>query len=310
VAGRRSVAVARLLSAFTDVIGPVLLVAAAGYGLGRRRIVEAQALTSLSVAVLVPSLAFYALTTSTLPQAALARFAGYILLQFVLIGIVILLAARASGWDRTLTTGLLLATLFSNAGNAGLPLAFFAWGSAGLGAAVGFFAVQAVATNVLAAYLAARAGGGAVHAARALLRLPVTYAIAAGLLLNVLGVPLPPPAARAVQLLANGAVAVMLLLVGVQLAEVHLGGEWGGIAFATATRLVVAPLLAWATAPLVGLDGVARQTGILQASLPTAVTAAIWASEFAVVPTVVSGAVVVTTLLSPLTVTVLLALLR
>lgn len=302
--------VVRLLAAFTEVLGPVLLVAAAGYGLGRRRIVEAQMLTSLSVAVLIPSLVFYALTTSALPQAALARFAGYIVLQFVLIGAVIFLAARAYGWDRTLTTGLLLATLFSNAGNAGLPLAFFAWGSAGLSAAVGFFAMQAVATNVLAAYLAARAGGGAVHAVRALLRLPVTYAIAAGLLLNVLGVPLPPPVAKSVQLLANGAVAVMLLLVGVQLAEVHLGGEWRGIAFATATRLIIAPLLAWGTAPLAGLDGVARQTGILQASLPTAVTAAIWASEFGVVPTLVSSAVVVTTLLSPLTVTILLVLLR
>ncbi len=301
---------ARLLSALTDVIGPVLLVAAAGYVLGRRRVVEAQTLASLSVAVLVPSLAFYALTTSTLPQAALLRFAGYVVLQFVLIGIVIVLAARAYGWDRTVTTGLLLATLFSNAGNAGLPLAFFAWGSRGLSAAVGFFAVQAVATNVLAAYLAARAGGGAWHAARALLRLPVTYAIAAGLLLNVVGVPLPQPVAKAAQLLANGAIAVMLLLVGVQLAEVRLGGEWRGVAVATVTRLVVAPMLAWGTAPLLGLDGVARQTGILQASLPTAVTAAIWASEFAVVPTLVSSAVVVTTLLSPLTVTALLALLR
>ncbi len=299
-----------LVSAFTDVVGPVLLIGAAGYTLGRRQIAEARTLTSLSVAVFVPALAFYALTTSTLPWATLAQFAGYIILQFFLIGLIIALAARIYGWDRKLTTGLLLATLFSNAGNAGLPLAFFAWGNAGLSAAVGFFAMQVVATNMLAAYLAARADAGALHAVRALLRLPVTYAIIAGLLLNLWGVVLPLPIAKATQLLANGAVAVMLLLVGVQLAEVRFGGEWRGIAFATVTRLLVAPVLAWGTASLVGLEGVARQTGILQASLPTAVTAAIWASEFAVVPALVSSVVVVTTLLSPLTITVLLVLLR
>lgn len=299
-----------LIATFTDVIGPVLLIGAAGYALGRRRIAEARTLSSLSVAVLVPALTFFALTTSALSRTTLAQFTGYSLLQFALIGIVISLAARIYGWDRTATTGFLLATLFSNAGNAGLPLALFAWGSAGLTAAVGFFAVQAVVVTVLAAYLAARAGAGTLRAVHALLRLPVTYAIAAGLLLNLLGIAPPPPIAKATQLLANGAVAIMLLLVGVQLTEVHLAGEWRGIAFATVIRLLVAPVLAWGTAPLLGLDGVARQTSILQASLPTAVTAAIWASEFAVAPALVSSVVVVTTLLSPLTITVLLVLLH
>ena len=73
---------------------------------------------------------------------------------------------------------------------------------------------------------------------------------------------------------------------------------------------VLAPAVAWVSAPWVGLEGVVRQTSILQSSLPTAVTAAIWASEFGVAPALVSGAVIVTTVLSPLSVAVLLTLLR
>ncbi len=299
-----------LLSAFTGVVGPVLLVGAAGYALGRARIAEAGTLTSLSVAVFVPALAFYALTSSGLPKGTLVQFTEYIVLQLVLIGLIITSVSRLYGWDRTLTTGLLLATLFSNAGNAGLPLAYFAWGSAGLATAIGFFAIQVVLTNMVLAYLAARAEAGAMGALQALLRLPVTYAIVAGLLLDLLGVALPGPLARATKLLADGAVAVQLLLVGVQLSEVRFSGAWRGIAFATVMRLVLAPILAWTTAPLVGLEGIARQTSILQASMPTAVAAAIWASEFAVIPALVSSVVVITTLLSPLTVTVLLVLLR
>ena len=288
----------------------MLLIGAAGYALGRARLVAAGPLTSLSVAVLAPAIAFYAVTTATRDHGILAPMTVYILLQLALVGAIAVAAALAFRWDRTRRTGLLLATLFSNSGNAGLPLALFAWGAAGLAAALAFFAIQAVVSNMLAAYLAAQAESGARRALRALARLPVTYAVAAGLVLDALGVLPPEPIAKAAQLLANGAVAVMLLLIGVQLAEVRPAGEWPAITVGTVIRLGVAPVLAWVTAPWVGLEGIARQTSILQSSLPTAVTAAIWASEFGVAPSLVSGAVIVTTLLSPLTVAVLLTLLR
>ena len=291
-------------------IGPVLLIGAAGYALGRARLVEAQPLTSLSVAVLTPAISFYAVTTATGDHSVLARMAAYLVLQLVLLGAIAVAAAAAFGWDRTRRTGLMLATMFSNAGNAGLPLALFAWGSAGLAAALAFFAVQAVIVNMLAAYIAAQAESGARRALGALARLPVTYAVAIGLILDAAGLVPPVPVAKAAQLLANGAVAIMLLLIGVQLAQVRPSGEWPAITVGAIIRLAVAPVLAWVTAPWVGLEGVARQTAILQSSLPTAVTAAIWASEFGVAPSLVSGAVIVTTLASPLTVAVLLTLLR
>ena len=288
----------------------MLLIGAAGYALGRARLVEAQPLTSLSVAVLAPAISFYAVTTATADHMVLARMAAYLLLQLVLIAAIALGVAAAWGWDRTRRTALLLATLFSNAGNAGLPLALFAWGRAGLSAALAFFAVQAVIANMLSAYIAAQAESGARRALRAVVRLPVTYAVAVGLLLDIVGVVPPAPVAKAAELLSGGAVAVMLLLIGVQLADVRPAGEWPVITAGTVIRLGVAPVLAWVTAPWVGLEGVARQTSILQSSLPTAVTAAIWASEFGVAPSLVSGAVVVTTLASPLTIAALLLLLR
>jgi predicted permease len=253
---------------------------------------------------------FSVLSTSTLPTATFLQLTAFVFAQFLLIGVGIVVAARVFRWDRTLVTGLLLATLFSNAGNAGMPLAFFAWGTAGLNAAVGFFAISAVATNLLAAYLAARATGNGAAAFRALLRLPVTYAILVGLALNFLGVAPPAPIAKAAQLLAGGTIAIMLLLVGAQMSAMHLDGEWRAVAFATAVRLLFAPIAAWATADLLGLEGAVRQACILLASLPTAVTAAIWASEFNAAPSLVSSAVVVTTLLSPVTITPLLVLLH
>lgn len=299
-----------LLTVLMNVIGPVLLIALAGYLLVRGRAVDTRSLTSLGTNILIPALVFSVLSTSALPRLTLLRLTGYVALQLVLIGMVIGVLARICRWDRTITAGMLLASMFSNAGNAGMPLAFFAWGDPGLNAATGFFVISAVVTNLLAAYLAANASGTAGAAMRALVRLPVTYAIVVGLAFNLLGVTPPVPITKAAQLLGAAAVAVMLLLIGAQLSTVRLEGEWKAIAIAGATRLLFAPIVAWMTAGLFGLDGVVRQSGILQASLPTAVTSAIWAAEFGTAPALVSSAVVVTTVLSPLTITPLLVLLR
>jgi predicted permease len=58
------------------------------------------------------------------------------------------------------------------------------------------------------------------------------------------------------------------------------------------------------------MAGPARQAAVLQASMPTAVVTTILALEFDVAPTFVTSTVFVTTVLSPLTLTVLIAYLR
>ncbi len=78
-----------MLGIITEVIGPVLLITAVGYALGRSRLVPAQPLTALSALVLIPALVFYALTTSTLPRAAFARIGSFIVVQFLLVAFVV-----------------------------------------------------------------------------------------------------------------------------------------------------------------------------------------------------------------------------
>jgi predicted permease len=65
-----------------------------------------------------------------------------------------------------------------------------------------------------------------------------------------------------------------------------------------------------AFAPLFHLGGVPRQAGILQSGMPSAVVATLLASEYDVEPAFVVSVVLVTTLLSPFTLTPLLAYLR
>jgi len=74
-------------------------------------------------------------------------------------------------------------------------------------------------------------------------------------------------------------------------------------------QLIVAPALAWLLSLAVGFDMLPAQVSVLEAATPTAVLAMILSIEFDAEPAVVTSAVVVTTLLSPLTITPILIML-
>jgi predicted permease len=82
------------------------------------------------------------------------------------------------------------------------------------------------------------------------------------------------------------------------------------VAAAVTLSLVVAPLVALVVASLLGLTGPARQAAVVQASMPTAVVTTILALEYDVLPAFVTSVVLLATLLSPLTLTVLIAYLQ
>lgn len=298
-----------LAPAFLQVILPVLVVAGIGLVLGRTRPLDLGPVVALAVSVLVPGVVFDSLARANLPRALLGRLFLHVVLQLVVLGVLAFAVAGVAGWRGSSQAGLLMAALFANSGNVGLPVALFAFGASGLAVAGGWFAMSTLTTHTLGIVIAARARVGVLGALARLLRLPVTYAMAAGLAVNLLGVGLPAPLARASQLLASGSITVLLLLLGLQLARLSLREEVRGASLAAGIRLLAAPPVAWLTARLVGLEGTALAVAVLQASMPTAVTAALWAMEFDARPALVTAAVILSTLGGVVTLTVLLAVL-
>jgi predicted permease len=71
-------------------------------------------------------------------------------------------------------------------------------------------------------------------------------------------------------------------------------------------RLLLAPLLAWAIASMMGLQGLTLNVVVLESAMPTAVITTILATEFESDPPFAALAVLTTTLLSIPTVTILL----
>jgi hypothetical protein len=141
-------------------------------------------------------------------------------------------------------------------------------------------------------------------------RVPAVWGLAAAALVVSTGVELPQAVSRPIGLLGDAAIPSMLLVLGMQFEKGVRPERPALVALASALVLLGSPLLGFLLAPAPGLTGPARQAMLVESAMPSAVITTIVALEFDVAPRFVTSVVVVTTLASPLTVSVLIALLQ
>lgn len=289
-----------------NILLPIFLVAGVGW-FGRRRLrVDGRTLSTLAFYVLTPSLVFTSLFHIQISLTDLGRvlaFVGGMIVTMALLG---LLIARLAGWDRALTSAFVLTLVVLNNGNYGIPLNRFAFGDAGSQIAVMFYAISAFFSNTLGVLIATSGHTDLGPALKSMLRVPMIYATAIAIACRALGVQPPAPVMRAVELLADAAVPVMLLILGVQLSSISAGDSLLTVMVATGLRLVVSPIIAVGMAHLMGLQGMTRVVGIVQWGVPTAVIAAVLATQYDCKPTYVAMTIFATTLMSIVTMPLLL----
>lgn len=296
-----------LFPLFLNNLFPILLVAGIGYILGRILQVDPQSLSRVVFYVFSPFLVFDLLSNSQLSNNDIFRMMGFATLQMLLIGSIAFLLGRILKFERKQFVAMILCAITVNAGNYGLSLNLFAFGEAALAHASLYFVASAILTYTLGVAIASMGSMSLIQSLKQLIKIPAVYAAALGLLFNVFQWKFPLFIERPVTLLSDAAIPGMLILLGLQLQ--HNGRAWnlGAISLASALRLLGGPLLAVATAGLMGLQGDAYKAGIIEASMPTAVLSTVLATEFDVKPAFVTTVVFLTTILSPLTLTPLLA---
>ncbi len=99
----------------------------------------------------------------------------------------------------------------------------------------------------------------------------------------------------------------MIVLLGIQLYNAKISREYFKVGLSNFLRLVVSPILAIGLVSLFRLEGAAYQAGVIESAVPTAVLTTVLATEYDLNPAFVTTTVVISTLLSPLTLTPLLA---
>ena len=297
------------LDVLTRNILPIALVASLGFLLRRRFDVHLSTLTSVVFNILSPCLVFSALVGSQLPGEELVQLAAFSAISILTIGGLALALARLLRLDRAATATVLIVAMFANGGNYGLTLLQLRYGDDGLSRGVVYFVTSTVIFYTLGVLIASLGRLTWRESLRRMLRVPAFYAALLAVIVYGLRIPIPAPIMSGISIAGQGAIPVMLLILGMQIADMRRGETTRYVWPAVGLRLLVGPMVGLGVAAALGLSGVGRNAMIIEASMPPAVFCLILAAEFGLPTAAVARIVVFATLLSPLTIAATITLL-
>jgi predicted permease len=278
-----------LLSRILGIFLPVLAVAVLGFVYAKRVKPDMTWVNRISMQVLAPALIFSALASKSFDVASSKA------LILGSIGVVLgsgLLAWPVARWLRVSARTFVPTAMFNNCGNMGLPLAVLAFGDAGFPAMVALFTISNLLNFTVGIWIID-------HHARfgTLLRSPMVVATVVGFAFAIVHPPMPDWLATTIRMVGDALVPMMLLSLGVRLAEVRWDdwriGVVGGIV-CPVTGMVMAEVLA----PLLGLTALQRGLLVLFGCLPPAVLNFMVAEQFDQEPGRVASIVLIGNLLS------------
>ena len=280
------------------IVAPLFICASVGFGwIKFRQPFDSETVTSLSINVGVPTLAFAALVNLEVDIAAFGEMAVAALVAigcFFALGGFLLRALRLSLADY------LPALAFPNLGNMGLPLCLFAFGDVGLTYGIAWYLVAAIIQLTFGVWIASGA-----RSPRLLVRTPVIWAVALALPFMALGTRPPDWIMNAVELFAGFTIPLMLFNLGVTLAKLRIAGFGRGLGLSL-VRLGMGFGVGVAVAELFGFEGVAWGVMILQATMPVAVINFALADRYGRAPMEIASMVLISTVISYATLPALL----
>jgi malate permease and related proteins len=281
-----------------SVVVPILITVSIGFAwtrLGYR--LNSKELTALISDVATPCLIINTFQETRLSSDAflsLALATGTAIILFICVGALLL-------WIFSLRIRTFLPSIaFPNAGNLGLPVSLYAFGTEGLGYAIAFFSMSLVANFTLGQAIAAGQANW-----RGLIRLPILYSVAIGILLSLSGATLPQWAKTTVGLIGDMTIPLMLLMLGSSLSLLEVTAFWRA-ALVSSIRIGFGAAIGITVAAVFGLTGSMRAVLILQCANPVAVYNYLFAQRWNNQPEEVAGVVVLSTLFSIVTIPLLL----
>ncbi|MBP0030644.1 AEC family transporter [Roseofilum sp. Guam] len=256
---------------------PVTFIISIGMIAGRTLTLERSTLSQLAVYILTPALISSSLYQARLStDSTLGLIIGYLITCLLIYGVslgISKLLRLKSGME----TSFIATSMFANTGNMGLPFATFALGEAGLDRAIVCLIVSSLI--IFSTGPALLQGGGLRDSLRLIVRLPLIWAMIAGLVLRVFSIDLPLRLDNGLDLLGSAAIPIALIVLGIQLSTTTFKiGLYEGVT--AIIRLLVAPAIAYSVGRSLGLEVLDVQVLILQSAMPTAVNTVVLVTQF------------------------------
>jgi hypothetical protein len=218
------------------------------------------------------------------------------------------LALRLQAQDRT---SFVLACSMVNIGNLGLPLIYFTFGQQAVAMSVIIFVVFNIPLSTLAIFVSS----DKAHTKDMLLdvlKIPIFHAMIAALFFTGLGWQLPSGLAKGAHLMAQGAIPLLIFVLGLQLASISLDRHWvvfaWSIVLALVIRLIASPFLADNLLTLFSFSDLEHNVALVQTSGPSALLPLMYAIKFNRSPELLAALILTTTLASGISLPLVISL--
>jgi hypothetical protein len=277
------------MSIIFPVLFPIFVLILVGYLYAKYRHVDMEFANRMNMEIFIPALLIDALSRQ--------NFSLFDYQSLALAGAFVVLFSGVLAWAFAKVFNLSIpmfvpSMMFNNCGNMGLPLAVLAFGEEALSAAVIVFLVSNLFHFTLGTYIV----GGKISWWN-LLKMPVNIATIIGLTISLSNWNMPEVIHIPVKMLAQIAIPLMLVSLGVRMTQVDLSAWRIGVIGAILCPLfsVIAAFLILLVLPL---EPMQRTQLLLFAALPPAVLNYMFAEKYQQNPTEVASMVVVGNALS------------
>jgi predicted permease len=307
------------MEAAFDIVVPMFALMLCGYLAVYVRILGAEGIKGLSNFVFffaIPALLFRGVATS---RGAEHDEIAIVYAYFLACLVVFAIAMAVGRWVFRLSLQeqaiMAFTATFSNTVLLGIPIIYTAFGERGLLPVTLITSFHSIVLLTLATTIIEIGdghGGKFLHSLPktllALLRNPLLLAILAGFAMRLLGWHGPAVVDGFLALLAGAAAPCALFALGATLAGFHLGGAINETLFLSVMKLVVHPLLVWfMVTEVFPLAPIQVAVAVILAALPAGQNGFILAQRYGIYVQRSAGAVLITTAISVVTVSLLVA---
>ncbi len=298
----------------THNILPLAFMVVVGVVMQRVFRLDIKTLSKLNFYVFSPAMMFELLFHTEISlrmfQEVMIFFVIFMLLQYGLVEAVVRMRRYGGGMRSAMRNSV----LFYNSANYGIPInqLAFAGNPVSLAVQVLVMMMQSLIPNTYGIYSVNAHKADWRSILRIIRTMPVIYVIPAALLMRVCDISLPEFVETPIIYMSDAFIGTALLTLGAQIGAMRWTFDRSiiqDVSLASFLRLAAGPLLAWGVVAALGIEGLTASALIVSSAVPTSLSSVLLAVEYDNEPDFASQAVLASTVLSMLTVTVVIFLL-
>ncbi|GAB4073045.1 AEC family transporter [Barrientosiimonas marina] len=301
-----------LYTILIDILLPVFIIMGIGFLMEKKFKLDLQTLAKLNIYFLVPGFIFVKLYDTNFSGKIFLLVILFFALYMIILFLISKLIAKFKGYSQSKSATFSNSVILFNSGNYGVPVndLVFKGDSFAMSIQVIILTMQNILTFSYGIFAMQSASIGKWQAILSYFKMPVLYAMAAGILLNLFNVPMPSFLWTPANYISDGMIAIALVLLGAQVAQIKLTSALTDVYYSVIVRLVLGPAIAFIIILLLGIDGITAQALFIASAMPTAVNSSVIAQEYDNHPHLAAQIVLFSTICSAISVTGVIYLAR